>query len=212
MKKDAIRLLNAVKDYQMTNEEIHLQTVLDLIRPLMKSKTRKYHQRWWPDLESVIAHGVWKTVSGFKFIEDNDEINASRLLAAIGKAMDSRITDFVRSKYFRETNSYISLEEMQKKHSDEEGKPRDIADLFPERLSVTDDHDDTFMSAIGLLPENDRRFIEGYLACDCNASEYARKRGISRQAIQKRLLKIRKNLKEFQNQGCQNRFRSVLEE
>ena len=101
---------------------------------------------------------------------------------------------------------------MQKKHSDEEGKPRDIADLFPERLSVTDDHDDTFMSAIGLLPENDRRFIEGYLACDCSASEYARKRGVSRQAIQKRLLKIRKNLKEFQNQGCQNRFRSVLEE
>ena len=50
MKEDAIKLLNAVKDYQRTKEEFRLQFSFDLLRPLMKSMVKDVKSRWWEDL------------------------------------------------------------------------------------------------------------------------------------------------------------------
>ena len=58
MKEDTIKLLNAVKDYQRTKEEIRFQIALNLLRPLMKSMVKDVKSRWWEDLQQEMTYGV----------------------------------------------------------------------------------------------------------------------------------------------------------
>lgn len=205
MKEDAIKLLNAVKDYQRTKEEVRFQIALNLLRPLMKSMVKDVKSRWWEDLQQEMTYGVWKVISAFKIDGNDDEKDSKRLLSAIKKAAESRKLNFLKSKYVRETESYLSLDQMAEKQrdeddsdSDEEQKEKKDSDVeLPIQVSEPDSESSRFEEAIASLSNRDQIFLNELSKVYFNLSEYARRRGISRQAAAKRLSGIKEKLKKF---------------
>lgn len=208
MKEDAIKLLNAVKDYQRTKEEVRFQIALNLLRPLMKSMVKDVNSRWWEDLQQEMTYGVWKVISAFKIDGNDDEKDSKRLLSAIKKAAESRKLNFLKSKYVRETESYLSLDQMAEKQrddddsdSDEEQKEKkeqkDSDVELPIQVSEPDSESSRFEDAIASLSNRDQIFLNELSKVYFNLSEYARRRGISRQAVAKRLSRIKEKLKKF---------------
>lgn len=204
MKEDAIKLLNAVKDYQRTKEEFRLQFAFDLLRPLMKSMVKDVKSRWWEDLQQEMTYGVWKVISAFKIDGNDDEKDSRRLLSAIKKAAESRKINFLKSKYVKETESYLSLDQMtekQREDDEEADDGKEESEDFSEELllQVTESDSDSsrFEEAIASLPHKDQVFLDELSKVDFNLSEYARRRGISRQAVEKRLSGIKEKLKKF---------------
>lgn len=208
MKEDAIKLLNAVKDYQRTKEEVRFQIALNLLRPLMKSMVKDVNSRWWEDLQQEMTYGVWKVISAFKIDGNDDEKDSKRLLSAIKKAAESRKLNFLKSKYVRETESYLSLDQMAEKQRDEddsdsdeeqkEKKEQKDSDVeLPIQVSESDSESSRFEEAIASLSNRDQIFLNELSKVYFNLSEYARRRGISRQAVAKRLSRIKEKLKKF---------------
>lgn len=205
MKKDAIKLLNAVKDYQRTKEEVRFQIALNLLRPLMKSMVKDVKSRWWEDLQQEMTYGVWKVITAFKIDGSDDEKDSRRLLSAIKKAAESRKINFLKSKYVKETESYLSLDQMAEKQrdeddsdSDEEQKEKKDSDVeLPIQVSEPDSESSRFEDAIASLPDKDKAFLNVLQKVGFNLSEYARRKGISRQAAAKRLSGIKEKLKKF---------------
>lgn len=208
MKEDAIKLLNAVKDYQRTKEEIRFQIALNLLRPLMKSMVKDVKSRWWEDLQQEMTYGVWKVISAFKIDGNDDEKDSKRLLSAIKKAAESRKINFLKSKYVRETESYLSLDQMVEKQRDEddsdsdeeqkEKKEQKDSDVeLPIQVSEPDSESSRFEDAIASLSDKDKAFLNALQKVGFNLSEYARRKGISRQAAAKRLSGIKEKLKKF---------------
>ena len=208
MKEDAIKLLNAVKDYQRTKEEVRFQIALNLLRPLMKSMVKDVNSRWWEDLQQEMTYGVWKVISAFKIDGNDDEKDSKRLLSAIKKAAESRKLNFLKSKYVRETESYLSLDQMAEKQRDEddsdsdeeqkEKKEQKDSDVeLPIQVSESDSKSSRFEEAIASLSNRDQIFLNELSKVYFNLSEYARRRGISRQAVAKRLSRIKEKLKKF---------------
>lgn len=208
MKEDAIKLLNAVKDYQRTKEEVRFQIALNLLRPLMKSMVKDVNSRWWEDLQQEMTYGVWKVISAFKIDGNDDEKDSKRLLSAIKKAAESRKLNFLKSKYVRETESYLSLDQMAEKQRDEddsdsdeeqkEKKEQKDSDVeLPIQVSEPDSESSRFEEAIASLSNRDQIFLNELSKVYFNLSEYARRRGISRQAVAKRLSRIKEKLKKF---------------
>lgn len=208
MKEDAIKLLNAVKDYQRTKEEVRFQIALNLLRPLMKSMVKDVNSRWWEDLQQEMTYGVWKVISAFKIDGNDDEKDSKRLLSAIKKAAESRKLNFLKSKYVRETESYLSLDQMAEKQRDEddsdsdeeqkEKKEQKDSDVeLPIQVSEPDSESSRFEDAIASLSNRDQIFLNELSKVYFNLSEYARRRGISRQAVAKRLSRIKEKLKKF---------------
>lgn len=205
MKEDAIKLLNAVKDYQRTKEEVRFQIALNLLRPLMKSMVKNVKSRWWEDLQQEMTYGVWKVISAFKIDGSDDEKDSRRLLSAIKKAAESRKLNFLKSKYVRETESYLSLDQMAEKQrdeddsdSDEEQKEKKDSDVeLPIQVSEPDSESSRFEDAIASLSDKDKAFLNALQKVGFNLSEYARRKGISRQAVAKRLSGIKEKLKKF---------------
>lgn len=170
MKEDAIKLLNAVKDYQRTKEEVRFQIALNLLRPLMKSMVKDVKSRWWEDLQQEMTYGVWKVISAFKIDGNDDEKDSKRLLSAIKKAAESRKLNFLKSKYVRETESYLSLDQMAEKQRDEddsdsdeeqkEKKEQKDSDVeLPIQVSEPDSESSRFEEAIASLPDKDKVFL-----------------------------------------------------
>ncbi len=208
MKEDAIKLLNAVKDYQRTKEEVRFQIALNLLRSLMKSMVKDVNSRWWEDLQQEMTYGVWKVISAFKIDGNDDEKDSKRLLSAIKKAAESRKLNFLKSKYVRETESYLSLDQMAEKQRDEddsdsdeeqkEKKEQKDSDVeLPIQVSEPDSESSRFEEAIASLSNRDQIFLNELSKVYFNLSEYARRRGISRQAVAKRLSRIKEKLKKF---------------
>lgn len=208
MKEDAIKLLNAVKDYQRMKEEVRFQIALNLLRPLMKSMVKDVNSRWWEDLQQEMTYGVWKVISAFKIDGNDDEKDSKRLLSAIKKAAESRKLNFLKSKYVRETESYLSLDQMAEKQRDEddsdsdeeqkEKKEQKDSDVeLPIQVSEPDSESSRFEEAIASLSNRDQIFLNELSKVYFNLSEYARRRGISRQAVAKRLSRIKEKLKKF---------------
>ena len=208
MKEDAIKLLNAVKDYQRTKEEVRFQIALNLLRPLIKSMVKDVNSRWWEDLQQEMTYGVWKVISAFKIDGNDDEKDSKRLLSAIKKAAESRKINFLKSKYVRETESYLSLDQMVEKQRDEddsnsdeeqkEKKEQKDSDVeLPIQVSEPDSESSRFEDAIASLSNRDQIFLNELSKVYFNLSEYARRRGISRQAVAKRLSRIKEKLKKF---------------
>ena len=205
MKEDAIKLLNAVKDYQRTKEEFQLQFALDLLKPLMKSMVKEVKPRWWEDLQQEMTYGVWKVITAFKIDGSDDEKDSRRLLSAIKKAAESRKINFLKSKYVKETESYLSLDQMAEKQrdeddsdSDEEQKKKKDSDVeLPIQVSEPDSESSCFEDAIASLPDKDKAFLNALQKVGFNLSEYARRKGISRQAVAKRISGIKGKLKKF---------------
>lgn len=204
MKEDAIKLLNAVKDYQRTKEEFRLQFAFDLLRPLMKSMVKDVKSRWWEDLQQEMTYGVWKVISAFKIDGNDDEKDSRRLLSAIKKAAESRKINFLKSKYVKETESYLSLDQMtekQREDDEEADDGKEESEDFSEELllQVTESDSDSsrFEEAIASLSNRDQIFLNELSKVYFNLSEYARRRGISRQAVAKRLFRIKEKLKKF---------------
>lgn len=204
MKEDAIKLLNAVKDYQRTKEEVRFQIALNLLRPLMKSMVKDVKSRWWEDLQQEMTYGVWKVISAFKIDGNDDEKDSKRLLSAIKKAAESRKLNFLKSKYVRETESYLSLDQMtekQREDDEEADDGKEESEDFSEELllQVTESDSDSsrFEEAIASLSNRDQIFLNELSKVYFNLSEYARRRGISRQAVAKRLFRIKEKLKKF---------------
>lgn len=205
MKEDAIKLLNAVKDYQRTKEEVRFQIALDLLRPLMKSMVKEVKPRWWEDLQQEMTYGVWKVITAFKIDGSDDEKDSRRLLSAIKKAAESRKINFLKSKYVKETESYLSLDQMAEKQrdeddsdSDEEQKEKKDSDVeLPIQVSEPDSESSRFEDAIASLPDKDKAFLNALQKVGFNLSEYARRKGISRQAVAKRISGIKGKLKKF---------------
>ena len=190
MKEDAIKLLNAVKDYQRTKEEVRFQIALNLLRPLMKSMVKDVNSRWWEDLQQEMTYGVWKVISAFKIDGNDDEKDSKRLLSAIKKAAESRMLNFLKSKYVRETESYLSLDQMAEKQRDDD-------DDCDDEKEESDSKSSRFEEAIASLSNRDQIFLNELSKVYFNLSEYARRRGISRQAVAKRLSRIKEKLKKF---------------
>lgn len=170
MKEDAIKLLNAVKDYQRTKEEVRFQIALNLLRPLMKSMVKDVKSRWWEDLQQEMTYGVWKVISAFKIDGNDDEKDSKRLLSAIKKAAESRKLNFLKSKYVRETESYLSLDQMAEKQRDEddsdsdeeqkEKKEQKDSDVeLPIQVSEPDSESSRFEDAIASLSDKDKAFL-----------------------------------------------------
>lgn len=203
MKEDAIKLLNAVKDYQRTKEEIRFQIALNLLRPLMKSMVKDVKSRWWEDLQQEMTYGVWKVISAFKIDGNDDEKDSKRLLSAIKKAAESRKINFLKSKYVKETESYLSLDQMAEKQRDDDDdcddEKEESEDPSEELLQVSesDSKSNRFEDAIASLPDKDKAFLNALQKVGFNLSEYARRKGISRQAAAKRLSGIKEKLKKF---------------
>lgn len=205
MKEDAIKLLNAVKDYQRTKEEFQLQFALDLLRPLMKSMVKEVKPRWWEDLQQEMTYGVWKVITAFKIDGSDDEKDSRRLLSAIKKAAESRKINFLKSKYVKETESYLSLDQMAEKQrdeddsdSDEEQKEKKDSDVeLLIQVSEPDSESSRFEDAIASFPDKDKAFLNVLQKVGFNLSEYARRKEISRQAAAKRLSGIKEKLKKF---------------
>lgn len=203
MKEDAIKLLNAVKDYQRTKEEVRFQIALNLLRPLMKSMVKDVNSRWWEDLQQEMTYGVWKVISAFKIDGNDDEKDSKRLLSAIKKAAESRKLNFLKSKYVRETESYLSLDQMAEKQRDDDDdcddEKEELEDPSEELLQVSesDSKSSRFEEAIASLSNRDQIFLNELSKVYFNLSEYARRRGISRQAVAKRLSRIKEKLKKF---------------
>lgn len=203
MKEDAIKLLNAVKDYQRTKEEFQLQFALDLLRPLMKSMVKEVKPRWWEDLQQEMTYGVWKVITAFKIDGSDDEKDSRRLLSAIKKAAESRKINFLKSKYVKETESYLSLDQMAEKQRDDDDdcddEKEESEDPSEELLQVSesDSESSRFEDAIASLPDKDKAFLNALQKVGFNLSEYARRKGISRQAAAKRLSGIKEKLKKF---------------
>lgn len=203
MKEDAIKLLNAVKDYQRTKEEIRFQIALNLLRPLMKSMVKDVKSRWWEDLQQEMTYGVWKVISAFKIDGNDDEKDSKRLLSAIKKAAESRKLNFLKSKYVRETESYLSLDQLAEKQRDEDDdcddEKEELEDPSEEILQVSesDSKSSRFEDAIASLSDKDKAFLNVLQKVGFNLSEYARRKGISRQAVAKRISGIKKKLRKF---------------
>lgn len=203
MKEDAIKLLNAVKDYQRTKEEIRFQIALNLLRPLMKSMVKDVKSRWWEDLQQEMTYGVWKVISAFKIDGNDDEKDSKRLLSAIKKAAESRKLNFLKSKYVREAESYLSLDQMAEKQRDNDDdcddEKEELEDPSEEILQVSesDSKSSRFEDAIASLSDKDKAFLNALQKVGFNLSEYARRKGISRQAVAKRLSGIKEKLKKF---------------
>lgn len=203
MKEDAIKLLNAVKDYQRTKEEIRFQIALNLLRSLMKSMVKDVKSRWWEDLQQEMTYGVWKVISAFKIDGNDDEKDSKRLLSAIKKAAESRKLNFLKSKYVRETESYLSLDQLAEKQRDEDDdcddEKEELEDPSEEILQVSesDSESSRFEDAIASLSDKDKAFLNALQKVGFNLSEYARRKGISRQAVAKRISGIKKKLRKF---------------
>lgn len=165
IKEDAIKLLNAVKDYQRTKDEFRLQFAFDLLRPLMKSMVKDVKPRWWEDLQQEMTYGVWKVISAFKIDGNDDEKDSRRLLSAIKKAAESRKINFLKSKYAKETESYLSLDQMTEKQRDDDDdcddEKEESEDPSEELLQVSesDSESSRFEDAIASLSDKDKAFL-----------------------------------------------------
>lgn len=211
MKEDAIKLLNEVKDYQKTKEEIHFQVAIDLLRPLMKAMVKDDKPKWWDDLHQEMTFGIWKVIDTFKFEGNDDEKNSGRLLLAIRKAAESKRLNFLKSKYVRDTESYLSLDQIIEKQmgydNDDNDDEQDVSndsdgDLLIQ-TSEFDSESNLFEEAIISLSDKERIFLNEIMKVNFNLSEYARRKGVSRQSIAKKFSCIKEKLKKFILQGCQ---------
>lgn len=205
MKEDAIKLLNEVKDYQKTKEEIHFQVAIDLLRPLMKAMVKDDKPKWWDDLHQEMTFGIWKVIDTFKFEGNDDEKNSGRLLLAIRKAAESKRLNFLKSKYVRDTESYLSLDQIIEKQmgydNDDNDDEQDVSNDSDEDLLIQtsefDSESNLFEEAIISLSDKERIFLNELMKVNFNLSEYARRKRISRQAAAKRLSGIKEKLKKF---------------
>ena len=211
MKEDAIKLLNEVKDYQKTKEEIHFQVAIDLLRPLMKAMVKDDKPKWWDDLHQEMTFGIWKVIDTFKFEGNDDEKNSGRLLLAIRKAAESKRLNFLKSKYVRDTESYLSLDQIIEKQmgydNDDNDDEQDVSNDSDEDLLIQtsefDSESNLFEEAIISLSDKERIFLNEIMKVNFNLSEYARRKGVSRQSIAKKFSCIKEKLKKFILQGCQ---------
>lgn len=211
MKEDAIKLLNEVKDYQKTKEEIHFQVAIDLLRPLMKAMVKDDKPKWWDDLHQEMTFGIWKVIDTFKFEGNDDEKNSGRLLLAIRKAAESKRLNFLKSKYVRDTESYLSLDQIIEKQmgydNDDNDDEQDVSNDSDEDLLIQtsefDSESNLFEEAIISLSDKERIFLNEIMKVNFNLSEYARRKGVSRQSIAKKFFCIKEKLKKFILQGCQ---------
>ena len=85
--------------------------------------------------------------------------------------------------------------------SDEEQKEKkeqkDSDVELPIQVSEPDSESSRFEEAIASLSNRDQIFLNELSKVYFNLSEYARRRGISRQAVAKRLSRIKEKLKKF---------------
>lgn len=205
MKEDAIKLLNEVKDYQKTKEEIHFQVAIDLLRPLMKAMVKDDKPKWWDDLHQEMTFGIWKVIDTFKFEGNDDEKNSGRLLLAIRKAAESKRLNFLKSKYVRDTESYLSLDQIIEKQmgydNDDNDDEQDVSNDSDEDLLIQtsefDSESNLFEEAIISLSDKERIFLNEIMKVNFNLSEYARRKGVSRQSIAKKFSCIKEKLKKF---------------
>ena len=85
--------------------------------------------------------------------------------------------------------------------SDEEQKEKkeqkDSDVELPIQVSEPDSESSRFEDAIASLPDKDKVFLNALQKVGFNLSEYARRKGISRQAVAKRISGIKKKLRKF---------------
>lgn len=203
MKKDAIRLLNAVKDYQSTGDESRFEETLELLMPLMSSLTKGDSPRWREDLIQEMSLGIWKAVRSFRVNGKDEEADAAMLLVAVRKAAASRRINFLKSRYVRETESSLSLELQVAENA--EATENQMALGNSGNLSYEAGVKAVSLEkAVSFLSERDRSFLKGLLDIGGNLSEYARRAGTSRQAAAKKLARIKKRVKKIIAEGCQS--------
>ena len=112
-----------------------------------------------------MTYGVWKVISAFKIDGNDDEKDSKRLLSAIKKAAESRKLNFLKSKYVRETESYLSLDQMAEKQRDDDDdcddEKEESEDPSEELLQVSesDSKSSRFEEAIASLSNRDQIFL-----------------------------------------------------